>query len=124
MYANDPAEIGKQETPPSQVIDVISNGVANSDFTSQPHATNQTFDPNDPGFVEVYVPFSLPQLRTLAFEAYYNYAPVDEVANSLLWQLIPLVLVPLLVLQLIQVPVASSMARRSAATKPNARPCW
>jgi signal transduction histidine kinase len=112
MYANDPAEIGKQETPPPQVTDVISNGVANSDFTSQPHATNQTFDPNDPGFVEVYVPFSLPQLRTLAFEAYYNYAPVDEVANSLLWQLIPLVLVPLLVLQLIQVPVASSMARR------------
>ena len=48
----------------------------------------------------------------LVFEAYYNYAPVDEVANSLLWQLIPLVLVPLLVLQLIQVPLTSSMARR------------
>ena len=58
------------------------------------------------------MPFDLPQLRTLAFEAYYNYAPVDEVANSLLWQLIPLVLVPLLVLQLIQVPLTASMARR------------
>ena len=74
--------------------------------------TTQTFSPDDPGFVEVYVPFDLPQLRTLAFEAYYNYAPVDEVANSLLWQIIPLVLIPLVVLQLFQVPLTSSMARR------------
>lgn len=112
LYADDPTEIGKQDTLPPQVTDVITTGVANSDFTTQPHANAQTFDPNDPGFVEVYVPFNRPDLRTLAFEAYYNYSPVDEVANSLLWQLIPLVLVPLVVLQLIQVPVTSSMARR------------
>ncbi len=112
VYADDPEEIGKVLPPPPQVIDVINTGAASSDFTTQPHANDQTFGPDDPGFVEVYVPFDLPQLRTLAFEAYYNYAPVDEVANSLLWQIIPLVLVPLVVLELFQIPLTASMARR------------
>jgi two-component system NarL family sensor kinase len=50
--------------------------------------------------------------QTLAFEAYYDYARVDETANGLLFQLIPLVLVPLLILMLIQMPIAASLARR------------
>ena len=112
VYADDPNEIGKQIEPPQQVIDVVNTGRATSDFTKEPHASEQPVKPDDPGFVEVYVPFDLPQLRTLAFEAYYNYTPVDEVANELLWQLIPLVLVPLIILQLFQVPLTSSMARR------------
>jgi signal transduction histidine kinase len=111
VYADAPEEIGKMLAPPQQVIDVVNSGRPISDFTTEPHASEQPVSPDDPGFVEVYVPFDLPQLRTLVFEAYYNYTPVDEVANELLWQLIPLVLVPLLVLQLIQVPLTSSMAR-------------
>ncbi len=111
VYADNPEEIGKVLPPPQQVLDVVETGTSTSDFTTEPHASEQPVSPDDPGFVEVYVPFDLPELRTLAFEAYYNYTPVDEVANELLWQLIPLVLVPLLVLQLIQVPLTSSMAR-------------
>jgi signal transduction histidine kinase len=37
---------------------------------------------------------------------------VNEVADSLLWTIIPLVLVPLLALQFFQVPIAVSLARR------------
>ena len=51
-------------------------------------------------------------LPRLAFEAYYDYARVDQAANSLLLQLVPLVLAPLLVLQLIQSPIPASLARR------------
>ena len=111
VYADSAEEIGTQQPPPPQVIDVIEHGTTSSDFTTEPHASDAPVDPNGPGFVEVYVPFDLPQLQSYAFEAYYNYAPVDEVASSLMWQIIPLVLVPLLVLQMIQVPVTSSMAR-------------
>ncbi len=112
VYSSEPDEIGQQDEPPSQVTDAITRGVTTSDFTVQPHATDEKFGPDDPGFVEVYVPFDQPELKAYAFESYYNYTPVNEVANSLLWQLIPLVLIPLIVLQLIQVPVTSSMARR------------
>ena len=65
-----------------------------------------------PGFVEVYVPLDAPGLPRLAFEAYYDYARVNQAANSLLLQLVPLVLAPLLVLQLIQSPIPASLARR------------
>ena len=112
LYADNTDEIGTQQPLPDQVPEVIATRAPSSDFTTQPHASEETFDPNDPGFVEVYVPFSDPRLQAMAFEAYYNYEPVGEVANSLFWELIPLVLVPLLILQLIQVPVTSSMARR------------
>ena len=60
----------------------------------------------------MYAPLKLEGRSTLAFEAYYDYARVDEIANTLMWELIPLVLVPLVVLQLIQVPIAASLARR------------
>jgi signal transduction histidine kinase len=48
----------------------------------------------------------------LVFEAYYNYERVDQVARRLLQQTLPLVLVPLLILQLVQIPIAISLARR------------
>ena len=112
LFADDPKEIGKQVDPPDEVIDAISHGVVSSDFESKPEATDLTPAELQPGFVEVYVPFEVAGQPTLAFEAYYDYARVDEIANSLLWQLIPLVLVPLIALVAIQVPIAASMARR------------
>jgi signal transduction histidine kinase len=111
VYANDPNEIGQQLDPPPEVVDAINEGVSSSDFESQPEATEEQFD-GGPGFVEVYVPLDAPGLSRLAFEAYYDYARVDQAANSLLLQLVPLVLAPLLVLQLIQSPIPASLARR------------
>ena len=111
LYADDANEIGQQLDPPPEVVDAINEGVSSSDFESQPEATEQQFD-GGPGFVEVYVPLDATDLPTLAFEAYYDYARVDQAANSLLLQLVPLVLAPLLVLQLIQSPIPASLARR------------
>ena len=111
LYADDPNEIGQQLEPPQQVVDAINEGVSTSDFESQPEATEQKFV-GGPGFVEVYVPLDADDLPPLAFEAYYDYARVDQAANSLLLQLVPLVLAPLLVLQLIQSPIPASLARR------------
>ena len=111
LYADDPNEIGQQLEPPQQVVDAINEGVSTSDFESQPEATEQKFV-GGPGFVEVYVPLDADNLPPLAFEAYYDYARVDQAANSLLLQLVPLVLAPLLVLQLIQSPIPASLARR------------
>ena len=48
----------------------------------------------------------------LAFEAYYDYGRVSQTAGALTRQLLPLVLVPLVLMQVIQVPIAGSLARR------------
>jgi signal transduction histidine kinase len=62
--------------------------------------------------VEVYTPLTLAGQPPLAFEAYFDYRPVDDLAGRLLRQILPLVLAPLLLLQLIQIPVALSLGRR------------
>ncbi len=111
VWADDPAVIGTQQDPPPEVLAAIDDGVTSSDFDDQPEATGPDFVASEEGFVEVYTPFDVDG-QTLAFEAYYDYARVDDTANGLLFQLIPLVLVPLLVLMLIQVPIAASLARR------------
>jgi signal transduction histidine kinase len=62
--------------------------------------------------VEVYVPLHVDGQPPLVFEAYYDYDRVDQVARRLLQQTLPLVLIPLLILQLVQIPIALSLARR------------
>ncbi len=112
VYADEADEIGQQLEPPAEVTAAIDNGVISSAFEDQPEATDVEFDPDSPGFVEVYVPFGAPDQAKYAFEAYYDYARVDSAADSLLWQLVPLVLIPLLLLQFIQSPIPVSLARR------------
>jgi len=63
-------------------------------------------------YVEVYTPFDIAGQPRMVFEAYYDYDRVDKLADRLLKQTLPLVLVPLLILQLVQVPIAISLARR------------
>lgn len=112
IYADDPAEIGRQVEPPQEVTDAISRGIISSAFESEPEASGLSPEEMEDGFVEVYVPLDLPNEPPLAFEAYYDYARVDENANNLMAQLIPLVLIPLIVLMIILVPIALSLSRR------------
>jgi signal transduction histidine kinase len=48
----------------------------------------------------------------LVFEAYYDYQRVETLARQLMMQTIPLVIAPLLLLQLLQIPASLSLARR------------
>ncbi len=112
VYANVASEIGQQFEPPVEVTAAIRDGAISSAFEDQPEASDLPFNPDGPGFVEVYVPFGALGESRYAFEAYYDYARVDDAADSLLWQLVPLVLIPLLLLQLIQSPIPVSLARR------------
>jgi len=113
VFADDPAEIGRSAaTPPHEVVDAIDHRIISADFADSPELTELPSAELGDGFVEVYAPFDDPAEASMAFEAYYDYARVDETANSLLWQLIPLVLVPLVVLMAIQIPIATSMAKR------------
>ncbi len=112
IFADDPNEIGQQVEPPQEVIDAITRGTISSEFESEPEASGLSPEETEDGFVEVYVPLDLPNQAPMAFEAYYDYARVDENANSLMAQLIPLVLIPLVVLMIILVPIALSLSRR------------
>jgi len=113
LYSDEADEIGEQVETPPEVTAAIVGGEISSAFEDNPEASAKTRVSHANGYVEVYVPLDPPEGgERLAFEAYYDYARVDETATTLFWYLIPLVLVPLVVLQCIQVPIAGSLARR------------
>lgn len=112
LYSDDPSEIGTIHDPPAEVVAAIQHLKTTSGVELHPEVVTKSADPKKTKFVEVYVPLVRAGEPTVAFEAYYDYGRVLDTANALRVRLIPLVLVPLLLLQLVQIPVAFSLARR------------
>jgi two-component system NarL family sensor kinase len=118
LYSDKAADIGKQVPPPEEVA-LALQGITTSGVQSGAPEADEVVPPAavPPGeqpqrFVEVYVPFLIPDRAPLVFEAYYDYERVDHLARQLMMQTIPLVIAPLLLLQLIQIPSFLSLARR------------
>jgi len=121
VYSDKAEDIGKTLPPSKQLLAAVAGRTTSgweddppeADATSAAQAEASTADDTGPGrFVEVYTPLRLKDRPPMVFEAYYNYGPVDELAGRLLRQILPLVLIPLVLLQLIQIPVGLSLGRR------------
>jgi len=116
LYSNRAADIGDRVTPvPPEVLGALAGDVSSDVQEGRPEADT----PDGPGrtspprrLVEVYVPLVLRDQPPMVFEAYYDYGRVERLAQQLMTQLLPLVIAPLLLLQLIQIPAAVSLARR------------
>jgi two-component system, NarL family, sensor kinase len=120
LFSDKPEEIGRRVVPPPDGVPQAIRGAITSDFEDGAPEAEGAATPTDgkaevegPNrFVEVYVPLHVEGQPPLVFEAYYDYERVDQVARRLLQQTLPLVLIPLLILQLVQIPIALSLARR------------
>jgi len=66
--------------------------------------------------LEVYTPLEVDG-ESLVFEAYYSYDRIAREASALRWQIIPMAVGGLVVLQLVQIPIAASLARRARRTE-------
>ncbi len=62
--------------------------------------------------VETYVGFRDTQGQPLLFEAYFPADPVDASARAIAWDLTPIAVITIVVLQLLQLPLALALARR------------
>lgn len=62
--------------------------------------------------LEVYHPVRATDGTPLLLETYYPYANVVDSAQQIWWDFLPAVLIPLLLLQLIQIPLAVRLARK------------
>jgi two-component system, NarL family, sensor kinase len=109
LYADRADKIGGRYELTDELRDTIELRMVSSDIGIADETGNL---PPGVRVVEVYVPLDVPGQPPLAFEAYYAIAPVDARAATLATQLIVLALVPLVVLQLVQIPIALSLARR------------
>jgi signal transduction histidine kinase len=121
VYSDKAEDIGKTLPPSKQLLAAVAGRTSacweddppEADATSVAQALASTTDDTGPRrFVEVYTPLRLEGRQPMVFETYFNYRPVDDLAGRLLRQILPLVLIPLVLLQLIQIPVGLSLARR------------
>ena len=110
VYCNEPLTIGKHFATTPQLLATTENDVTSADIA----LSDETSDlPSNQWFVEVYVPMRVPGYpRTLAFEAYYSADQLNEQTTALATDSILLALIPLIVLQAVQVPIAIWLTRR------------
>ncbi|NMH96475.1 sensor histidine kinase [Pseudonocardia acidicola] len=109
VYASDTTQIGAIEPVPAEVTAAIERGETSSGLEEQPEAGAV---PGEQGFVEVYVPLRLPGRTPLAFEIYYSADKLNRQAAALAARVVPLALGALVLLQVVQIPIAVSLARR------------
>jgi signal transduction histidine kinase len=109
VYCNDQENIGKKFPTSPQLIDTVYHNVTSADIA----LSDETDDlaPNT-WFVEVYAPLRVEGLPPMAFEAYYSVDQLDRETSALATDSILLSLIPLIVLQAVQVPIAIWLTRR------------
>ena len=107
LFSDDESTIGRHFDVPDEAVAAIERGVTTSGFATAP----ETGPASEPVLVEVYVPLQLPD-RVVAFETYFSYRTVSTQTAMLAGQIVPLAVGALVLLQLVQVPIAVSLARR------------
>lgn len=93
------------------VSDDLLTAVGGETVSHVDHAPETTAGGGPQTLLEVYVPLEA-RGEDLVFEAYFSYEGIDRQAARLRGQIIPMAIGALVVLQLVQVPIAASLARR------------
>jgi signal transduction histidine kinase len=107
VYSSEPRQQGRTITPSDGLLAAIG-GETFAEVDDRPETT----PPGDPRtLLEVYTPLAVPG-EQLVFEAYFSYDGIARQAARLRGQIIPMAIGALVVLQLVQVPIAASLAGR------------
>jgi two-component system, NarL family, sensor kinase len=104
LYASDPSLIGRDIEPSAELRAAIG-GETVSDVDETPETGGEG------ALLEVYTPLHVPG-EQLAFEAYFAYEGIDRQAALLRGEIIPMAIGALVLLQVVQIPIAVSLARR------------
>jgi two-component system, NarL family, sensor kinase len=107
-YSSDRTQIGQQFEPSEELLAAAAGEIV-AEVDDEPEASYRGSTTGS--IVEVYAPIADTD-PPLVLEAYFSYATVQDEAARLRAEIIPMVLGALLILQLVQVPIAVSMARR------------
>ncbi len=115
VYADEPRLIGEQFPLDDDALEVLATGgqVAEVSDLSGPENRYET----ERKLLEVYTRVETPSGTPLLFETYFNYGGVTEVGRNLWLQFAPITIAALILLELVQIPIAWSMARRLQASQ-------
>ncbi len=111
IYSDDQRLIGMRFPLAADEAEVVETGETEAEVTDLSKPENQ-FEPRDVQLVEVYTRIQGPDGQPLLFEAYYTRQGVNESARELWLDFAPLTLGALVVLLLLQFPLAWGLAAR------------
>ena len=110
VYSDEPRLIGEQFTLGEDERAVLTSGEQGAEVSDLTKPENR-FEPESK-LLEVYLRTETPSGTPLLFEAYFRYSGVTDVGRHLWAQFAPITIGALVVLLLMQIPLAWSMARR------------
>jgi signal transduction histidine kinase len=116
LYADEPRLIGEQFELSADKLEVFQGGGGTADITDLSEPENR-YETDTAKLLEVYQRTELPNGTPVLFEAYFRYSGVTAVGRELWGEFAPIAIGSLVLLELIQIPLAWSMARRLRASQ-------
>jgi two-component system, NarL family, sensor kinase len=113
LYSDRPQLVGSRYALGKDEQDVLRFGGVKADISDLSRPENR-YERNAGKLLEVYLPVRTPSGRPLLFEAYLRFSTVEATGRNLWLKFLPALIGALIVLQLIQLPLARSLARRVA----------
>ena len=111
VYSDEPRAIGRRYQLGPDEIASLEAGVIEAEVSDLSKPENQ-FERGFGKLLEVYLPITTPSGEPLLFEAYYRYDAVEASGRRVWRSFAPVALGALLLLELVQIPLAWSLARR------------
>jgi two-component system, NarL family, sensor kinase len=111
VYSNEPRLIGATYTLGDDELAALHSGLIEAGVSDLSKPENR-FERSYHKLLEVYLPIRTPNGDRLLFEAYYRYDVVSASADRIWRSFAPVALGALVVLELLQIPLAWSLARQ------------
>ena len=111
VYSDEPRLVGTRYTLGADEKAALASGKIEAEVSDLSKPENQYERPQGK-LLEVYLPVETPSGKPLLFEAYYRYGLVSRNGSQLWRSFAPIALGALIALELVQIPLAYSLARR------------
>ena len=111
VYSDEPRLIGQTFELGEREQRTLRTGAPDSDVSDLTEPENQ-FERDQGKLLEAYTQVSAPDGEPLLFETYQQYSSVTSSGRSLWLAFAPALIAALILLELVQLPLASSLARR------------
>lgn len=111
VYSDEPRLIGASYALAADEKRVLRTGAVDAEVTDLSRPENR-FDHGKGKLLDVYLPVQTPSGNPLLFESYQKYSSVSTLGDDIWLAFAPVLIVALVLLELLQVPLASSMAGR------------
>ena len=108
LYASEHELRGERFTPSDDLLTALGGEVVAA-VDEAPETAYEGV--SSAPMVEVYTPMSVAG-EPMVFEAYFSADRIERHASLLRWEIVPLAVGALVVLQLVQIPIATSLSRR------------